>query len=85
VVRSVERILHGDVVKCCLRSTIPLVAIAKAGASRSGLDAGLLKRQYLEGLSVAIRRAVAKAILQRGAVTVVDAAGCHGLLECETV
>ena len=55
--------------------------IAKVGAPRSGLGAGLLKRQYLEGLSVAIRRAVAKAILQRGVATVVDTVGCHGLLE----
>ena len=56
-------------------------AIAKAGAARSGLDAGRLKTQYLEGLSVAIRRAVARAVLQRGATSVIDANGCHGLLD----
>ena len=44
-----------------------LGTIAKAAAATAGLDPGLQKRQYLEGLCVIIRRANARAILRRRA------------------
>ena len=44
-----------------------LKTIAKAAAAPTGLDAGVLKRQYLEGLCVCIRKANARAILRRRA------------------
>ena len=40
-------------------------AIAKSAATRSGAPAGVLLSQYLERLCVVIRRAGARAVLQR--------------------
>ena len=55
-------------------------SIAKAGAARSGIDADLLKAQYLEGLCVAIRRSVAQAVLKRGRAIITDCSFSHDLL-----